>query len=140
MFKFLSGITITTTFILQACAQSHPVNVASAQREKQNQQSTNTENMTAETKEGVMTDMNTGEYWVKTYGSPIFNSEGTITGSLRLIAKVNVFEIKNGMARINNKTDQWVALDILSKTKPEGRITGPDNDNGLPQIKLPTNE
>lgn len=140
MFKFVLGITVGTTFILQACTQSQPVTASPVQKNEQNQHYTNQKNINPETKEGVMADMNTREYWVKTYGSPIFNDEGTVTGSLRLIAKVSVFEIKNGMARISKSSDQWVAFDILSKTKPEGRITGPDNDNDLPRIKLPTNE
>lgn len=140
MFKFMLGLTVGISVILPACAQSKPVNMASIQKNESSQHSLERGTMEAVEKESPMSDMEAGEYWVKTYGSSIFNSQGKVTGSLRLIAKVNVFDTKNGMARIDAEKDQWVTLDILSKTKPENRITGPNNDNDLPRIKLPTSE
>ncbi|MGJ8564360.1 MAG: hypothetical protein ACSHXY_12520 [Alphaproteobacteria bacterium] len=79
-------------------------------------------------------------YWITTFGSPVFDENGKVIRPLRLQPTVTLYETNGSMGRISADKNEWVELSILSKERPEGRLSGPDNYNDLPHIKLPTDK
>lgn len=136
MYRLFLGFITVIGLGLQSCAQSGPSTALSADDTQilVNSPEPHASSMTAKAETSLQTPET---YWITTYGSPVFDENGKVIRSIRLQPTVTLYETNGSLGRISADKNEWVELSILSKERPEGRLSGPDNYNDLPHIKLP---